>query len=435
MTLDTSIETRLAIQGGPKAVPDENPDLFRWPIVTSEDERAVIEVLRSGNMSGTDISELFQNEWGQYLGTKYNLTHPNGTMALLAAMFGVKLGRGDEMIVPSITYWASGLQVMSLGATPVFADIDPESLCIDPKDIERHISPRTKALMVVHYCGHPCDMDAILPIVKKHKLKLIEDCSHAQGTVYKGRKVGTFGDVAGLSMMAGKSFAIGEGGMLSTNDRDIYERAIALAHYEKTTQEIKNPELRRIVCPDTFPTGLPLGGMKGRLNQTCAAMGRVQLKYYQKRIEEIQRGMNRFWDLLEGVPGLRAHRPAKGSGSTMGGWYNPLGIYVPDELDGLPLQKFLDAVIAEGGRSGRAGNFPLHLHPVFNEADVYNDGKPTRIAFSDRDLRQRAGSLPVSEKINNYLFGLPYFKHDRPELIEQYATAFRKVATQADKLL
>lgn len=435
MTLDTSIETRLAIQGGPKAVADDNLDLFHWPIVTSEDERAVIEVLRSGNMSGTDISEKFQNEWGQYLGTKYNLTHPNGTMALLAAMFGVGLGRGDEMIVPSITYWASGLQVMSLGATPVFADIDPESLCIDPKDIERHISPRTKAIMVVHYCGHPCDMDAILPIAKKHKLKVIEDCSHAQGTVYKGRKVGTFGDVAGLSMMAGKSFAIGEGGMLSTNDRDIYERAIALAHYEKTKVEIKNPELRRIVCPDTFPTGLPLGGMKGRLNQTCAAMGRVQLKYYQKRIEEIQRAMNRFWDLLEGVPGLRAHRPAKGSGSTMGGWYNPLGIYSPDELDGLPIQKFIDAVFAEGGRGGRAGNFPLHMHPVFNEADVYNDGKPTRIAFSDRDLRQSPSSLPVSEKINDRLFGVPYFKHDRPELIEQYAAAFRKVALQADKLL
>lgn len=433
MTLDTSIETRLAIHGGPKTVADEHPDLFHWPIVTSEDERAVLEVLRAGNMSGWDITGKFQDEWGQYQGTKYNLAHPNGTMALLAAMFGVGLGRGDEMIVPSITYWASGLQVMSLGATPVFADIDPETLCIDPDDIEKRITPRTKALMIVHYCGHPCDMDRILPIVRKHKIKLIEDVSHAHGALYKGKMVGSFGDVAGMSMMAGKSFPIGEGGMLCTNDRDIYERAIALAHYEKMNSEIKNPELKRIACPDTFPTGLPLGGMKGRLNQTCAAMGRVQLKHYPSRIEEIQRAMNRFWDLLDGVPGVRAHRPSW-KNSTMGGWYNPLGIYVPQELGGLPLGKFVDAVVAEGGRTCRGGNFPLHLHPVFNEADVYNDGKPTRIAFSDRDVRQPKGSLPVSERINNTLFGIPYFKHDRPEIIEQYAAAYRKVALQADKL-
>jgi hypothetical protein len=145
--------------------------------------------------------------------------------------------------------------------------------------------------------------------------------------------------------------------------------------------------------------------------------------------------MNLFWDLLEGVPGIRPHRVAKGSGSTMGGWYNPLGHYVPEELSGLPVETFMKAVNAEGGRTGRGANAPLHLHPVLNEADVYGDGKPTRNAFTPRDVRQPRGSLPVSEALATRVFGVPWFKKDRPASIERYASAYRKVALQADKLL
>jgi dTDP-4-amino-4,6-dideoxygalactose transaminase len=145
--------------------------------------------------------------------------------------------------------------------------------------------------------------------------------------------------------------------------------------------------------------------------------------------------MNRFWDLLEGVPGLRAHRPRKPNGSTMGGWYNPIGLYVPEELGGLPVDKFIEAVNAEGGKSGRAVNFPLHLHPALNVSDVFRDGKPTRIAFAQRDLRQQRGSLPVSEGIHARVLGVPWFKHDRPEEIARYAAAFRKVAENYRELL
>ncbi|MCC7349335.1 MAG: DegT/DnrJ/EryC1/StrS family aminotransferase [Phycisphaerales bacterium] len=431
----TVSSSSLAINGGPKAVEKLDEKLFHWPIVTSEDEQAVLEVLRAGNMSGTDITQKFEAEWGQYLGTRYNLGHCNGTMALLSAMFAVGLGRGDELILPSITYWASGLQAYSLGATPVFADIDPVTLTIDPKDIEHRITPKTKAICVVHYCGHPCDMDAILPIARKHKLKVIEDVSHAQGTLYKGRRVGAMGDVAGISMMAGKSFPIGEGGMFSTNDSQIYQRAVAFAHYERIGGEVTDPKLRSQCIGEGRISALPLGGVKGRMNQTSSAMGRVQLKHYEKRIKEIQDALNRFWDLLEGVPGIRPHRPAKGSGSTMGGWYNPLGHYLPEELGGLHVDKFVKAVDAEGGRVGRNINFPLHLSPVFLQADIYRDGKPTRNAFTDRDVRQPAGSLPHSEAAGERCVGVPYFKHDDAQAIARYAEAYKKVALRADELL
>ena len=438
MTVATTTPVKLAIHGGPKTIEAEPKDLFHWPIVTEEDEKAVIDVLRAGTMSGWDITMKFEQDYASWMNARYALASANGTMSLIESMFGIGIGRGDEMIMPSLTYWASGLQTFTLGATPIFADIEKHSVCIDPADIERRITPRTRAVMVVHYCGHPCDMDRIVPICRKHKLKLIEDCSHAHGTMYKGRMVGTFGDVSAASLMAGKSLPCGEGGILWTNDRSIFERALAFAHYERQKSEITDPKLKSICGPDNIPTGMPLGGMKGRMNQTCAAMGRVQLKHYPARIKEIQKAMNYFWDQLDGVPGLRPHRvdPPRDphSDSTMGGWYNPLGHYVPEELNGLPVGKFIEAVAAEGGASRRAANFPMHLHPVLNEADVFHDGKPTRIAFSDRDVRQPRGSLPVSEDLANRILGVPWFKHYRPEWIERYASAYKKVALNAEQL-
>lgn len=427
MATQTLESEQLAILGGPKTVSQVDPGLFHWPIVTAEDEAAVIDVMRTARFSGTDITRLFEQEWSAYQGVKYSLGHCNGTASLLAAMFGCGVGRGDEIIVPSMTYWASAMPCYGLGATPVFCDIDPVSLCMDPRDIEHRITKRTKAIIPVHYCGHPADMDPIMAIARKHGVKVIEDVSHAHGTLYKGRICGSIGDAGAFSMMGGKSFAIGEAGMLSTNDQLIYERAIALGHYERTA-EIKDPQLAKYA-------GLPLGGYKFRMNQTCSAMGRVQLKHYPERIKSIQAGMNRFWDLLEGVPGVRPHRPATGSGSTMGGWYNPVGHYVPEELGGLPVEKFIGAVVAEGSPTGRGCNTPLHPHPVLNQADVYGDGKPTRIAFAQRDVRQSVGSLPVGEALGSRCFGVPWFKHDRKDAIEGYAAAFRKVAGQAEKLV
>ncbi len=420
----------LAIDGGPQANPGgaNQEELFHWPIVTTEDEQAVLAVLRAGTMSNNDITKKFEAEFAAYLGVRHALGYPNGTMALQAAMWAIGLQRGDELICPSLTYWASALPAFALGATVVFADNDPQTLCLDPADIQRHISRRTKAIMVVHYCGHPADMDAILAIARQHKLKVIEDVSHAHGARYRGRQVGTFGDVAAMSMMAGKSFPIGEGGMLVTDNRSIYERSLAFSHYERTRPELTIRELKDLCAPDDSPLGLALGGVKGRMNQTCAAMGRVQLKHYPRRMVEIQRAMNRFWDWLEGTPGIRPHRPPADSGSTMGGWYNPVGHYVPEELGGLPVENFIEAVNAEGGRTGRGVNDPLHLHPVFNQADIYGDGKPTRLAFAERDVRQPHGALPQAEAVGNHTFGIPWFKHDWPEAIERYAAAYRKVA-------
>jgi len=420
--------SKLAIFGGEPAVKCDPGGIFAWPIITEEDEAAVLDVLRRGAMSGTDVTQQFEQEFSEWLGTKYSLAHSTGTAALQAAMFGCKLGVGDEIICQSVTYWASALQCFSLGATVVFAEVDPQTLCIDPDDIERRISDRTKAIMVVHYLGYPADMDRIMPIARKHGLKVIEDVSHAQGSLYKGRKVGTFGDVSAMSLMSGKSLPIGEAGILCTNDLEIYERAIAFGHYERFGKNITTESLQPFI-------GLPMGGYKYRMHQMSSAVGRVQLKYYDERCAEIDRAMNYFWDRLEGVPGLRAQRPPKDSGCTKGGWYAPHGVYAPEELGGMSVTRFTQAVRAEGCSTSPGANNALHLHPVFTEADIYGHGKPTRIANSDRDLRQWKGDLPVSESIGARTFSIPWFKHFRPDVIEPYAEAFRKVCENYEELL
>lgn len=420
---------KLAIFGGKRTIGDDTRDIFAWPIITEEDEQEVLKVLRRGAMSETDVTCEFEREFSRWQARKYALATNNGTSAIHSAMYGCGIGVGDEIISQSLTYWGSILQCYSLGATVVFADVEAESLCIDPNDIERKISKNTKAILVVHYLGYPSNMDAIMEIARRYNLKIIEDVSHAQGGLYRGRKVGTFGDAAAMSLMSGKSFAIGEAGILVTDEVEIYERAIAFGHYERYGDSVRTENLREAA-------GLPLGGYKYRIHQLSSAVGRVQLRYYDQRMAEIDKAMNYFWDCLAEVPGIKAHRPPRGSGSTMAGWYSPHGIYAAEELDGLSISRFCEAVRAEGYPACFPGvNTPLHLHPLFNSYDVYGHGKPTRLAHAQGDVRQSRGSLPVTEKMMERTFSIPWFKRFRPQIIDQYVEAFKKVAQHAGELI
>lgn len=427
--------SELAIYGGAQAVISDPEDIFDWPIITDEDELAVLEVLRLRKMSGIDVTIEFEREFADFHSIPYALATNNGTAALHSSMFGCGVGVGDQVICQSNTLWASVLPVLNLGGTAVFADIDEHTLTLDPVDVESKITENTKAIIVVHYFGYPTEMDAIMRLALKYNIKVIEDVSHAHGGLYKGKLLGTIGHVGAMSVMSEKALAIGEGGFLITRDKKIYERAVAFGHYERTggwgarpsNTSIMDPELRRFA-------GTPLGGFKYRMHQMSSTVGRVQLKHYTARMEEIQKAMNYFWDLLDNMPGIKAHRTGADSGSTMGGWYMPRGIYFPREVGGISVQKYCEAVRAEGVYTTPGMNELLHLKPVFNDADIYGHGKPTRIANSTKDVRQKLGSLPVTERMVNRVFSVPWFKHFRPQVIEEHAEAFRKVSLLATEL-
>ena len=423
------MENKLALLGGSKTIAEENEELFKWPIITEEHEKAVLQVMREENISGINITKEFETKYANSLGRKYALTSPNGTTSIKEAMYALGVGVGDEVIAPSSTYWATVLQSYNLGATPVFADIDPNTLCIDANDIEHRITENTKLIVVTHLSGMPVDMDAVMAIARKHNIKVLEDCSHAHGALYKGKEVGTLGDASAFSLMSVKSLAIGEGGIFFTDDQEVYERGILYGHYLRH-DEIKLEHIKKY-------TGMPCGAHKNRLSQLHAAIGLVQLKNYPGQMAEIDKAMNYFCDQLESTKGIRPIRPEKGSGSTKGGWYYPLFKYVPEELGGLSLTRFTRAINAEGSFTSPGLIAPMHKHPLLTEMDVYGHGKPTRIANYKGDNPEALlnQSLPVSESINPFAFEVPWFKKFWKEEIDMHVVAFKKVIENYESLL
>ena len=420
---------KLAITGGTPVLKAQDEGLFHWPIVNDAMRAAQAQVLETGNMSGTDIARRFEASFASWQERKYALSHNNGTNALNAAMFAVGLGPGDEIICTSVTYWASCTGALALGAAVVFCDIDPDTLQMDPASLEAHITPRTKAIMVVHYMAHPAPMDEIMAIARKHGLKIIEDVSHAQGGHYKGRKLGTFGDVAAMSLMSCKSFAIGEGGMLVTDDAEIFKRAVVFGHYDRIIDVCTDEEMEG-------PKNIPWGGLKNRMHQTSAAIGLEQLKKHDAEIAEIDRAMKYFWKGISDIPGISMIYP-KEEGSDKAGWYASRFLYDAASFGGISNVTFCEALNAEAcGGFSFGCNMPLHFSSVFFDIDIYGHGRPTASAFlpDGVDLRAETGALPNAEKVNMRVLGEPWFKHDDHAKIDPYIEALRKVAANVGEL-
>ena len=419
------MSSRLAIDGGPMAVRTFT-DAFDWPRLTEEDEQAALEVLRRGTMSESDVTEAFETEFADWQGRSFALGYNSGTAAMWGAMYGVGVGAGDEVIAPSVAWWSAVVPCMGLGATPVFADIDPESLCLDPRSFAERITDRTAAVVVIHNHGHPADIDSILEIAAEHDVAVIEDVAHAPGGTYRGERVGNFGDAALFSFQSWKPLAAGEGGMLVTDGRDVFERAVAFSHYDRHEELLTDPDLAAFA-------GIPFGGQRHTMHQVSAAVGRGQLARYDDQMAEIQRSMHYFWDQLADVPGIEAHRTDDAE-ATMGGWFLPKGHYDPAELGDVPVERFAEAVRAEGSVCRPGDNEVLHVHPLFSDADIYGHGEPTRLANADRDVRESPDALPVAERVQERCMSVPWFRQYRPDVIDQHASAYRKVATNADRL-
>lgn len=194
--------------------------------IDQDDIQAVVDVLQSDFLTtGPKIAE-FEQTVADYVGAKYAVAISNGTSALHAACFAAGIGPGDEVITTPLTFAASANCVLYCGGTPVFADVDPKTYNIDPEDIRRKITDKTKAIIAVHLAGQPCDMDAIHSIAREHGLIVIEDGAHALGSVYKGKKVGSMSDMTTFSFHPVKPITTGEGGMIVTDNEDFYKKMI-----------------------------------------------------------------------------------------------------------------------------------------------------------------------------------------------------------------
>lgn len=207
--------------------------------IDDEDIKAVIEVLKSDYLTTGPKIEEFENILADYVGARYAVAISNGTAALHSACFAAGIEEGDEVITSPITFAASANAVLYCGGEPVFADINSKTYNIDLDDIKRKITDRTKAIIPVHYTGQPCDMDNILKIANEYDLTVIEDGAHALGGEYKGKKIGSIGDMTTFSFHPVKHITTGEGGAITTNDKELYEKLIMFRTHGITRESDK----------------------------------------------------------------------------------------------------------------------------------------------------------------------------------------------------
>jgi len=248
---------------------------MEWPKYTNEEIKKVSEVIKSGKVNywtGNEVKN-FEKEFSKFIGNKYSIAVCNATLALETALLALNVGAEDEVITTPRSYNASASCILRVGAKPVFADVDIETQNISVADIKRKISSKTKAIICVHLGGTPCDIVEIKKIAKKNKIKLIEDCSQAHGAKYKNRYVGSFSDISVWSFCNDKIMStIGEGGMISTNNKKLYFKIWSLKEIGKNFKKSKtsfSPKFKWI--HDYIGSNL-------RMTEVQAAVGRIQLK-------------------------------------------------------------------------------------------------------------------------------------------------------------
>lgn len=266
--------------------------------IGKEEVAAVARVIESGKLFRYHDPEggeaaLFEKELAEKLGTTHAIGVTSGTAALICGLVGLGVGPGDEVIVPGYTFMASAIAVLAAGAIPIIAEVD-ESLTIDPADVERKIGPRTKAVMPVHMCGLPCNMDAIMEVAQRRHLLVLEDLCQADGGSYKGKRLGSIGHAGGMSFNFYKIMTSGEGGAVVTSDRVVYERA--LIYHDGGS----------VFRPHAAQIGVHFfAGTNFRTNEIMAAILRVQLSRLDEMLERMRGQKQRFVEKLSGHPNLR----------------------------------------------------------------------------------------------------------------------------------
>lgn len=329
------------------------------PFLTGREKEYVNQCLDSTWISSKgEFIARFENQFAGYIQAQHATSVCNGTVALHLALAALGLESGDEVIVPSLTYVASVNTIVQTGATPVFVDSLESTWQIDPDDVRRKITRRTRAVMVVHLYGLPCNLDALVPLCEDHQLHLIEDCAEAFGTFYKGRHVGTFGDIATFSFFGNKTITTGEGGMVVTRTRELLDKA-----YHLKTQGVSP---LREYWHDVVAYNY-------RMTNICAAIGLAQLEQADSIIEKKRRIAAWYRRGLNGLP-LKTHDEIEGTRHS----YWMCSIVLDSVADREPLREFLKS----SGVETRPLFHPAHTLPPY----ATNASFPVAEALSARGM-------------------------------------------------
>lgn len=406
---------RLAIDGGK---PVRKSSLGTGPYGTQyygdDEKKELAEVIDSREPfrhPGGKVAS-FEKEYAAHLGVKYAIGVTSGTTALYTAMAALEIGPGDEVILPAWTWYADYDVIVLSGALPVFAEID-DSFNIDPNDIERHITPRTKAIVACHLQGCPCDMDPIMAIARKHRIRVLEDCAQCAGGKYKGKYVGTIGDIGINSFQLSKTITSGEGGAVTTNDPILYERAFRFHDVGSLGRSFH----------DTIGNGVlaAVASCNFRMSEFTAAVLRAQLRKLETICQAVRSNWRKVREGIADLPELKLRKTPDVDGD--------LGVAVFIDMGTRQRRdRFLRAIRAEGFQAGGpAGSVILPIDPRVEHKRTIHPEWPSFRSPRGQEIRYGAECCPRTIDILNrhagVAIGPKYSEQDVADVIK----AIRKV--------
>ena len=400
---------KLAIDGGPKVRTEPFP---RRELFGQEEIDLVTEAIRSQKLFwwGGQYVDRFCEEFAKLYGVKHAVASTSGTAAIHVAVGTVNPNPGDEFITAPITDLGTVAPILLQNAIPIFADVD-HTYNMDPADVERKITDRTRGIIVVHLFGNACDMDAMVDIARRHNLVLIEDCSQAHVTKYKGRYLGTIGDIGCFSLQQSKHLTTGDGGMTITDSDKLYERMRFFS--DKGFQ-------RKGWGPRAYLFLAPCY----RMNEQTAAVGLPQIKRVRSRVERRMKLGNLLTELISDIDGLRGAPVTEGSEHSY--WSYPIWLekWTPDE--------FAKALVAEGigASAGYIGRPIYSCAECCASKETYGDSHfPFDSPYSDRKIEYDENLCPETERALAHMINVGLHENYSEDDIRDTAEAVRKVAT------
>jgi dTDP-4-amino-4,6-dideoxygalactose transaminase len=426
----------LAIQGGTPVVPAESH--VRWPVLGEEERRAVLGVLDRGVLSGQLAPEVrgLEREFAALVGSRLCLATNSGTAALHLALIGAGIQAGDEVVVPAFTFVATAMAVLHQGAVPVFVDVEPRTLGMDPAKVEAAITPRTRAIVPVHLHGVPCELQPIAEIAARRGLVLIEDSAQAIGARYRGRMAGTMGLAGCYSLQSSKSVASGEGGLLVTDDEDVYRKAQAARMFgeDSRPEDEASYSLAHALDGNRAYDSAAVG-WNYRTNELSAAVARAQLRRLEHWNAQALASAELLGRRLRELPGVT---PPQVPADRVPAFHkyrvqldaSKVGVDAPPAM-------VRDAVVralrAEGCEVVLWQTQPVPGQTLFRKMEAASVGGP------DRRVSYDLAQYPVTRAIIDrsvVLFSQTYPLAPQPRrLVEAYAEAFARVWTRLPEVL
>ncbi len=410
---------KLALFGGEPVIPIRYRT-FQHPRIDVS-QTSIMSELSDTMISyeGNGITKQFESVFADFFSLENTLSFNSGTNALFALYYGAGLKEGDEVLVPGFTFFATATPLFLLKCRPVLVDCTPNGN-MDPEDIVRKITPRTRAIVVTHVWGFPCEMDKIQKISKEHNLLLFEDASHAHGATMDGRHVGSFGDGAAWSLGAKKLLTGGQGGILATPHRGIFERALLVGHYNRRA-------LSQVEDIGLFPFAETGTGLNLRMHPYAAATLLEQMKSYGDQLAERRETAEMLIEGIKSIPGLETLPVDPRMDPS---WYAFPLQYNKKEFKGVSKETFVKALQAEGALEADIPGTTCPLNRFFAFQVNFTGQK-----VPNSDLQPTNQSLPACDKYSEVFLKLPtWYGPDRLQYTEYYIKSLEKVVKNCDEL-